>query len=281
MDFREICSFFGGSIFYEELRGDLKEIRARIDQEECDVSVECTSDERARILLLNAVWNLLSGNFKIAKNFLDDLIDGNYGPQWTFRAHAYIILHHTWYKHPPIFRTSSLKKGIGMNVLESQEGAKKPVSFQYCLDHIGELGLMESLEYGVIAETWCVYVFLYDEAWQENPASEEYEDSRSSSEERLEHLSEQRNALSAIQELFPKLGLEKIAAYIERLLAELAWAQGLAETETHIERMQMRYNELDDYHGLGLCELLKGDMLVSNPNTGPLVLNFQIEDKRV
>lgn len=61
MDFREVCDFFGGSVFVEEPRGDFADALTRIEAREAN-AMNPSEDEKAALLLLRLVQAALVGN---------------------------------------------------------------------------------------------------------------------------------------------------------------------------------------------------------------------------
>jgi hypothetical protein len=133
MDFEEVCEFFGGTFFYEDLRGNLQEIKKKLDKYQNE-SPTPSIDHTATLILLRAIWSLLSGDFKNASSLLNCLTNSDiYGERWKYRDHAYSALMYTWQKHPPLFAFSELS-GPAMLTWELQfEPSRAFSSLDYCL----------------------------------------------------------------------------------------------------------------------------------------------------
>ncbi len=103
MDFQETCDFFGGTIFYEDLRGDFASIRGQLERRRIKTALVLIHDA-ASLLLLYGIWHLLSGELGDASQYLECLIrPGVWGQEWKFRGNTYTALLRLWRRHPPLF----------------------------------------------------------------------------------------------------------------------------------------------------------------------------------
>lgn len=72
IDFRDICSLFGGIAFCDDFWGGLNELQLKLSRRE----IQCPLvflDETASLLLLRALWNLHPGKPHEARWFLVDI----------------------------------------------------------------------------------------------------------------------------------------------------------------------------------------------------------------
>ena len=97
MDFREVCEFFGGSIFIEEPRGDFADALNRIEDREAN-AINCSQDEKAALLLLRLIQAALAGKVTTVDGkssyttLVDSLYSGGFGKRWLFRTRSYVLL---------------------------------------------------------------------------------------------------------------------------------------------------------------------------------------------
>nr|XP_036584225.1 uncharacterized protein CTRU02_05869 [Colletotrichum truncatum]KAF6793614.1 hypothetical protein CTRU02_05869 [Colletotrichum truncatum] len=109
MDFPELCDFFGGTIFYDDYRGDLTAIAEKISLRASSIPL-ILLDNVASQTLLEAIWSLLTGNYTSAFQRLNDLNqEGVYCERWLRRARLYEVLANLWFRHPPMFQECDLR----------------------------------------------------------------------------------------------------------------------------------------------------------------------------
>lgn len=109
-NFQQIQNFFGGSIFPEEYRGNFIEAKKRIDAFAQTVD---TNDQngRALVLLLNALYLMLTGNPRSARDDLNSLSSSSFERRWHLRAISYRILLTTLTQYSYFFSSSPPDKG--------------------------------------------------------------------------------------------------------------------------------------------------------------------------
>ena len=280
MDFREVCEFFGGTIFYEELRGNLHDLSASIDSYE-HLPEHRDADSRAAGTLLRVVHRLYSGNFRSAQQLLTSLLNDNqYSNRWKFRAYTYTILFHTWKHSPPAFRFSSPLRGPSMVVWEITHNQLDISGILRVCNSLRQYAKpIDLLEYNLIQELWHISSRGLEMTRSLNPAYEYYDNREPAILEAYRaELSECMQRLTGMQLESFRLEMPLVSAYIDRLLYELSYSEGLEDATRHLDSMKAKYEDGKDVHGLGLYELLKEDAVVSSPFTTPLVLNLHLAD---
>ena len=280
MDFKEVCDLFGGSIFPEEVRGNLAELSYRLSQPPCSFGPQ-TITTWACENLLRAIWHALSGHTLDQFTVLAQLISQPALPRrWLFRAHAHRVLFLSWFEHPACFRFCSLT-GSPAKVTSDNGLAGGTLAHGVRRDVEACKELMQFATQQDIAEFHlfnAIYLLpsALDVARGLRPIVGKRDTGLSDS--RLEYVQKTHQALHAAQNILDKCGLVSLSAYIDRLFHELAYAQGLPGTDSYIESMRAKYIATGDFHGLGIIELVLGNMACSTPFTSPIVLNMYIRD---
>ena len=281
MDFKEVCKFFGGSIFPEEARSNLAELSYRIGQPSSYFGPQ-TVTTWACENLLRAIWHALSGQTLDQFRPIAQLISQPGLPgRWLFRAHAYRILFLSWFEHPASFRFCSLT-GSPAKVTSDSGLAGDAITHGVGRD-IG--ACMELMQYANPQDVAEFYLF---NAINLLPTTLELgrslhpilgQKNADLSDLGLELLQKTHHALHAAQNILDTDGLISPSAYIDRLFHELAYAQGLPEIDSYIKSMRAKYIATSDFHGLGSIELILGNTACSTPFTSIIALNMNIRDE--
>lgn len=161
MDFREICDFFGGSIFLEEPRGNFKSSEERIQEREANAN-QSSDDEKAACLLLNIVHAALVGNIAnedgkpSCQTYLNAFYAEDRSQRWLFRVRSFSILLATWQFYPPLFRFCSLQRGPSSMLIETTLNPPKHILrlYQLNLAMIDDIDPLDKLEFSIIAALW-------------------------------------------------------------------------------------------------------------------------------
>ena len=154
MDFREICEYFGGSIFIEEPRGNLASVPERIKEREASIA-DASSDEKVAVLLLKFVYSALIGNSVNYDNgpkfqgCMQPLLSGEFGTRWKFRAKSYVLLICSWQLYPPLFRFCTLQRGPSSMLLHAgyPAHAYNCRLVKECLEELDNVEPLDELEF--------------------------------------------------------------------------------------------------------------------------------------
>jgi CHAT domain-containing protein len=278
MDFQETCDFFGGTVFYEDLRGNFKTIRDELDLRQSHLAYVCV-DDAASLLLLHGLWNLLSGNLGDAVQYLECLTDGDiWGSSWKFRGHVYMALLRTWREHPPLFRPCDINGPSKMTWCDPRSGRSASDALRYCQDYVGDVPAIEGLEFRVIREVCRFNQLTFNQARSLNPASEDYDDHEEERPVLIDNVKRAGDRLIGLIEATLTAELPLVSAYLFKLLYDLRHARGDPRASVFLEVLRKIYAALEDHHGLGLYWQIRGDHNASPPFTSPLVLNFDLID---
>jgi len=282
MDFKEVCAVFQGTIFYDDLHGDLKSIAKELDRRNSQPSLPGSVDDAASLLLLGAVWNLFSGDLEAADQHLSRLLDlegETYGLRWAFRAHAYRALVHTWREYPRLFKACELNGPAMVTWRNARERGHARDALAWCRARRSEAILeLDKVEFEVIQEICRVDHLVRWSARRLNPASEDYDGHANKRTFDSRVVSKSQKDLIDLRTRTLRLGLPAVSAYLSKTLYELFHSQGDPSAHVHLEKMRKIYLKMNDEAGVGLYWLIRGDHNLSPPFTSPLVLNFDIVD---
>jgi hypothetical protein len=286
MDFREICSFFGGSIFYEEFRCDFSydDISSRIEALERAEHVE-ESDHTAANSLLRAIAAILRGQFNGAETILASLLHIE-DERWKARAAFYAMFCWTTKLYHPLFRfqprCESPTKILNINC-HSWPGEEGETTTTFALAHVlrrlnpetvQDLDFLEKTLFKLI---WEVHHTGFRTAQLLNPQyCENHYQSGRGFDDGFFNLVYLREALERLAHHFSTLGLPVIANYISRLLYELDLMGGAEDTKESLANLRTLNDSEGDSIGVGLCDLLEGDCILSGPFSSPLALNIPL-----
>ena len=280
MDFKGVCAIFGGSIFPEEVRSNLAELSYKLNQPPSYFGPQTITTWACENLLL-AIWHALSGHTLEKFALLTQLLSQPALPhRWRFRAHAYRILFLSWFEHPACFRFCSLT-GSPAHLTSDNGLAGGAIA-----DSVGKNveacdALMQFATQQDVAELY-LFIAIYHIPAALDGARGHHPVLGKEVTEVLDLLLEVRQkthgALHSAQIILDNEGLVSISAYIDRLFLDLAYAQGLPGIGSYIESMRAKYIATGDIHGLGLMEMILGNMACSTPFTSPITLNMYIRD---
>jgi hypothetical protein len=282
MDFKGVCAFFGGTIFYEEFRGDFKTLQSKIEQYYA-YSIDDYSEEAAAGILLRSILSFLTGDFYLGVESLGPMMEGWYGERWMFRAFSYLLFQLTVRAYPPLFRSRPQVIGPSGVILEVEFKAEERASIYIvqCVPQLGHVTKLDQLEFRVFLFLWLFSSRGLEAARLKNPAYQ--------SSSREEAVSSEESADTNPGIKFPELLYEQLQRellpwsrnlefhavehYLLRLLYELQVAQGVPEAVETLQSISTGCQNAHDSVGRGVCEILEGDAVCSTPFTSPLSLN--------
>ena len=279
MDFKEVCDFFGGSIFPEEFRSNLDELSYKISQPSSTFGPQRITTWACENLLL-AIWHALSGHIDQFTLLAQLISQPGLPGRWLFRAHAYRILFLSWFERPAYFRFCSLARSPAK--VTSDNGLKGGIiphavrnDLEACEELIQYVPHQDFAEFSLFNAIYLLPTAL-DVARSLHPILGKR--NSESSDPSVEFIQTTYHALQAAQNILDIYGLVSLSAYVDRLFHELAYAQNLLGSDSYIESMRTKYLATGDGHGLGLIEMILGNMACSTPFTSPIALNMYIPD---
>lgn len=278
MDFREACNFFGGTIFYDDLRSSLCTIRDKLQHRKAALRFPLV-DDVASYLLLQALLDIWSGDLSSAERLLSCLRCAEvYGERWVSRAWAYTGLLRTCRNLPPLFK-GCVFGGATYTVWKTATPQASPTdALKYC-ENYNDTSPIDLLELNVIracASTPSAILWTR----RLNPAFDGYivvEEERALNQELVQKV---KDYLKDTMIQLTQWDLPLVTAYLARLFFEISRAVGNSSTNAakDLEAMREVYYNCKDGVGMGFYWLLRGDYHASPSFTSPLLLNFDISD---
>ena len=281
MDFREVCDFFGGSIFIEEPRGDFADALTRIEDREAN-AVNTFEDEKAALLLLRLVQAALVGNITGVdgkpsfQTYVQSLYSGGFGERWLFRTRSYMLLLSTWQLYPPLFRFCSLQRGPSNMLINTTltPHAHQSRLVEQCLERINNFGPLDQLEFCVMREVWTLSHRALEAARVSNPAYIFHSLTPTSPHHHKRIYENCYHRLVQVRDLAEELCFDTISNYAERLIFEVRQAQGISTSVHDLDLLVERYENSGDQVGVGICHVLRADATVSSSFTSPSTFNL-------
>ena len=263
MDVFEVFKFFGGTIFLEEFRGDLNAISMKLDAYLGASTLLDPRDREASSSILRSIWYALRGDFHRSRETLSKLDYTTTRPRWRYRILTYKALVELWALHPPTFRIYPLRSSVGLtNWFSDRPHAQIQEARLECPKYEDYARPEDLVEHEMIM-TLVILMFERDVVHGETLESKAL-----------------YSRLETLRDRCSESALEQGAAYVARLLHEACRTWGFDEKALgHLDDMQARYARIGDTHGLGLCELLRGELCVSPRRSSLILLNLDIVDQ--
>jgi CHAT domain-containing protein len=280
MDFRHVCSIFGGTLFYDDLHTDMAIGCTRLNEYLADASAS-SLDRDAAIVLLRAVLCLLQGDFTSATDHLaslcNDEVHAQQHPRWEFRAKAYSALLSTWRDFPPLLRSCDLR-GPALAVWMNRQSYDNGAHFlTECAQSEHAMSELDGLEYNVISVV-CRSHHIIPIVRRLHESNTEQEFSLAQRKRHYTHFSRLFAQVKDLIEASLRVELPLVAAYLLRIEYDLALASGDPTAVQYLDVMKSIYSALEDSTGLGQYCLIQGDYSLSAHRTSPSVLNLIIID---
>ena len=281
MDLREICDYFGGSIFLEEPRGNFNSTEERIQEREANVD-KSSDDEKAACLLLRIVHAALIGNIAnedgkpSCQTYLNTFYAENRSQRWLFRARSFSILLATWQLYPPLFRFCSLQRGPSSMLIETTLHPPEHLLllYQLNLEMIDDVDPLDKLEFSIIAALWTLSHRGLEAARISNPSYIIYTPKPEHPRHDKEIYEGCYHQLANVKRLAEELRIDIVSNYAERLIAEIRQAQGVSDPITVFEPLKARYEAAGDDVGVAICYILQVDAMLSGCFTSLVALNL-------
>ena len=281
MDLREICDFFGGSIFLEEPRGNFNSSEERIQEREANANQD-SDDEKAACLLLKIVHAALVGNIAnedgkpSCQTYLKTFYAEDRSQRWLFRARSYSILLATWQFYPPLFRFCNLQRGPSSMLIETTLNPPKHLLHFYSLnvEMIDDVDPLDKLEFSIIEALWTLSHRGLEAARVSNPSYIFHDPKPEHPRHDKKIYEECCHRLANVKSMAEELRLDTVSNYAERLIAEVRQAQGIFDPVKIFEPLKARYEAAGDDVGVAICYVLQADAMVSGCFTSPLALNL-------
>ena len=292
MDFKEVCNFFGGSIFPEEPRCDYPDVARRLDEGERSLSSAvgtATPENQAAFLLLRVVQVILTGQHKKAHELINLFsrytIHHGLPDRWRFRAGAYALLNAIHMFFPPLGRSDTVAHGPSSLLIEELFFNRQGEDYTFW--HLvlpgegmrSDVRSLDRLEFDVFI---CMYIV--SKAIHDIPASNIGRpspvvvpfDTPSNISISIggRNLRIRDVAATAEAEELPI-----VARNLDRLSLEIGRARKWVSFANDVKHLHERYSAASDEVGLASLTMMIGDNIVSGPRTSPLCLNMVLQEQ--
>ncbi|KAL3440236.1 CHAT domain-containing protein [Aspergillus insuetus] len=288
MDFMEICEMFWGSILPDEYRGSYEVADRQIADLEQDVlSRSASMAERARTILLRAIYHTLSGDFTKACELIHSLIamqDEGLDQIWILRGQMYEFYAAMLQHRPTAIRFAMIPGDPYERLREDTSDLKalhiraKAAGQAICAAH--SPSLLDRLEQALILDLWSFLDTLHL-AYLAHPNFTPLVTNQS-----LPEAHEGQLHLAVLQppywsrtvvDCMRQLGNPAFHNMLSRMSTDIDWAKGASTDHPGFTQLQAEYKTVSDYAGMGLCKINEGDRILSPSYTSPIAFNLICE----
>ncbi|KAI2846493.1 hypothetical protein CBS12448_9494 [Aspergillus niger] len=287
MDFIEVCEVFGGSIFSDEYRGSYEEadrkIRALGDNTPATMDPVC---QYARILLLRAIFHMLSGNFPKARECnqsLQDLQHRGLDERWKLRSKIYSFYGNMLQYRLPLIRFAMIPG-------DPYEGLKKDASYLknmyrqaqqagMAISSCGSAEVVDMLEQALVLDLWS-FLDSFHFSFLAHPNFTPCVTTKSLPQDHLKGISFDNMQVpylsTTLAESMSRMG-PVFTNTLERWSIDIELARGSENGGSSLSQLGSEYEKVNDYAGLGLCKIIEGDCILSPSYTNPIAMNLICE----
>ncbi|KAK3339811.1 CHAT domain-containing protein [Lasiosphaeria hispida] len=263
MDYATISLCLGGSIFSEEYRGGLDEIRSRCAESSSRAS---SANDAPSAMLLQAVYCIYTGSLSEAQHLLDDLLaQHDSSLQFLARCHIYAFLLETVRRLPPVLRFCSTLGNPAIRLLDAERDIEGKMAKLHDISRHLSNSAMETVEYILVGNllTFNTTLHMLFRKHSKHPSTFAPNEPVS-----LNPFTD------GLRDLAASLNLGITEMYLQRLTVEMHFARGLDEWKNLLKRLQDSYEASMDLNGMANCYLIEADSIVSLPFTSPLAMNL-------
>lgn len=267
MDFLDLCNPFGGSIFTEEYRGDLRQAQKALARNESSLPADVSVFQQACLCMLQ-------GNNKATLQHLTRLGEiQSLSPRWKLRHQTYTLLSTILRHYPPTLRNipSDLGQPWGVNVPITEIPNQISQIFSQYTTNAGVddsktfecIYLLAAIDFpGFIR---CAQIRHPD--YPIGRGGSVYRDIGKQVEARLQSLQQFRRFCNTTC-------MQRLGRYITRLEVELLFAIGSPDRLHRLHALEGEYKASEDWAGVATCKLLEADFQLASPFSSPMALNL-------
>ncbi|KAH8704768.1 CHAT domain-containing protein [Talaromyces proteolyticus] len=248
MDFLNLCNPFGGSIFTEEYRGDLRQAQEVLLKNQSSLHADVGG--RASSVFQQACICMLQGNNKETLQYLTRLGEiPSLSPRWELRHQTYTLL-------ATILRQISKQISHIFSQYITNAGVDDSRTFEciYLLAAINFPGFIR-----------CAQIRHPD--YPIGRGGSVYRDMGQQVEAHLQ-------SLQQFQNFCKTTCMQRLGRYITRLEVELLFAIGSPDRLHRLHELEGEYKVSEDWAGVAACKLLEVDFQLASPFSSPLALNL-------
>jgi CHAT domain-containing protein len=285
MDFRDICNFFGGTIFPEEYRTDFEKNDERIAIAASRLTQSSPPTTWASLLLLKALNAGMRGDVAAAQSHLTELsrlAESSLDARWRFRCRHYEFHLLCLQRFPPILRfrpnddnDSAIRAHAQLSIVPR---IKDMMSCRR-LFASSNWSPIDKAESEMIDKSKAFINELWMAAYRHHPAFPM--DSQAEMLRRLgiDLFTSSKPFPKELLELVETMNLPETFGYLKRLAVEHSLGAGLQDSMSMSSALGEMYVRRDDFIGAANCRLLQADNSLSPPFSSPLALNLMPLDQ--
>ncbi|KAL2139758.1 hypothetical protein VTI28DRAFT_4710 [Corynascus sepedonium] len=275
MDFAEICSFFGGSILFDDYTTDLDDAEAQVGNFERNLNVS-TEEDRVALSLRRGLLSAAKGEFASSETSFTSALSiarSTRDARLISRCETYIFLLSAIKAELPLSRFHDDTDGNWRRLSDAQTG-----DFERRVRFIEDgsavrpsLTELDRLERDVVSKFAQYPSNIRTFAFPHHPAYHRHD----------------YDILFRSGVPFPspipgeaeRLGLRAISRHMRRLNAEYLLAGASEQGTQELEQLYQEYLHDGDLVGAASCQLILGDNRLSLPFTSPIALNLSLMNR--
>ncbi len=273
MDFEEILSTFGGTIFPYEYRGDFKAVKRDIVHRERSKHTTSSANSKAKILLLKAVFETLRGEYTACQVYLNQLkvLETGIDEKWSARRRVYERFNLISMVVPPVIRFRSNLGGSASTIREVELGA--PQEFMIPLLNPPKPTPIDIFENALVQFLMTANIT----SWMSACSHPQFVHAGMQATFVRNQGNVKEIPLPMNIHVASLLGLEKIAAYLLQLQCRIEASGTRLNAQTAFQSLQDAYGATKDVVGMAIYHISVGDGLSSPPFTSPIALNLMVD----
>ncbi|KAG2024246.1 hypothetical protein GB937_003893 [Aspergillus fischeri] len=288
MDFMEICEVFGGSILPDEFRGNYEDADRHIAALEQEVIAGPRSTTaRARTTLLRAIYYTLSGDFRMAREYIHTLRGLQHrGLEriWVLRGQMYEF-YAAMLQHRPTAIAFGMIPGDPYERLWKDDSDLKALHVQAkeagrAICATQSTTLVERLEQAVILDVWS-FLDTLQSSYLLHPNFTPLVTAESLPQGKEGNLSFLNFPLPYLSGTLANdmshSGNTTFQNLLQRMSNDIKWAKGALKEDPAFTRLEAEYEKASDYAGMGLCKINEGDRILSPSYTSSIAFNLICE----
>ncbi|EED15877.1 hypothetical protein TSTA_009950 [Talaromyces stipitatus ATCC 10500] len=275
MDFVQLCSPFGGSLFTEEYRGDIRKGEENLKHIASSLNRDSDAESLAAFTLQQSCLCMLRGNNAEAMTHIERLEQcPNLNPRWKLRKEIYRILCVILRRYPPIIRhiPSGLNQPWGVKVPIISVSREISEAFaQYRRDTKVDDTITFECSFLLAAINFPGFlrtVHVRNPKYPIGKGGRVYQEMKQKVIERFE-------TLQWCQKACANAGMQRLSQYLKRLEVELHFAIGSSDKGIDgLRALESEYELSGDWAGCAACKLLEADFALTSPFSTPFAFNL-------
>ena len=265
MDLNDVLTFFDGSIFPDEFRGDFSKIQGAIEELNQDSTLTDPPEFRARNALLNAIFSMLKGNLTRSWTFFEELRQiPDLPARWPIRVSRYEALWHSIHRYPSATRSFQEIGGFSVAYYSKDFQTTEHLnSYAHIgLELVNQLSRLDQLEICIIGFTLSKSLNLWNMAFLQYPRYPEGPWS-GHSKTAPGMFAQRMGRLQVHKQLSTNSNVPAFHRYLKYFEVEMYLGAGSPKGAEILEEIQRQSVATNDVHGLALSKMLEADNIIS------------------